>query len=77
MKLLLIEDDRATSDILSEMLMIHHWIVERATDGETGLQLAQSQEYDLILLDIDLPKLDGISICKQLRSEGKIGRAHV
>lgn len=70
MKLLLIEDDRATSDILSEMLMIHHWIVERATDGETGLQLAQSQEYDLILLDIDLPKLDGISICKQLRSEG-------
>ena len=70
MKLLLIEDDRATADILTETLTNHHWIVELATDGETGLKLAQAQEYDLILLDIGLPKIDGISLCKQLRSEG-------
>lgn len=70
MKLLLIEDDRATADILAETLMINHWIVERATDGETGLKLAQAQEYDLILLDIDLPKIDGITICKKLRNQG-------
>ncbi|MGA9378266.1 MAG: response regulator [Phormidium sp.] len=70
MKLLLIEDDRAIGDFLATALTNHHWIVERATDGEIGLQLAQDQEYDLILLDIGLPRLDGISICKQLRSEG-------
>jgi DNA-binding response OmpR family regulator len=70
MKLLLIEDDRATGDLLTGVLTTHHWIVERATDGVTGLKLAQAQEYDLILLDIDLPKLNGISLCQQLRSEG-------
>lgn len=70
MKVLLIEDDRATADVLEETLVAQYWIVDRATDGETGLKLAQAQEYDLILLDIDLPKLDGISLCKKLRSEG-------
>ncbi|MFB2923569.1 MULTISPECIES: response regulator [Aerosakkonema] len=70
MKILLIEDDRTTADILTETLTNYHWIVKLATDGETGLQLAQTQEYDLILLDIGLPKLDGITLCKRLRSEG-------
>jgi len=70
MKVLLVEDDRAVADVLTEALTNHHWIVERATDGEIGLQLAQAQEYDLILLDIGLPKLDGITLCKKLRSEG-------
>lgn len=70
MKLLLIEDDRPTADILAETLIGQHWIVDCATDGEVGLQLAQAQEYDLILLDIELPKLDGITLCKTLRSKG-------
>lgn len=70
MKILLIEDDLATADILVETLTTYHWIVKCASDGETGLQLAQTQEYDLILLDIGLPKLDGITLCKRLRSEG-------
>ncbi|MBD2183498.1 response regulator [Planktothrix sp. FACHB-1355] len=70
MKILLIEDDSATADIIIETLTNYHWIVKRATDGEIGLQLAQTQEYDLILLDIGLPKLDGITLCKRLRSEG-------
>ncbi|MFB2879137.1 response regulator [Floridanema aerugineum] len=70
MKLLLIEDDRATAEILTEKLTEYHWIVELAADGEIGLQLAQAQEYDLILLDIGLPKIDGISLCQKLRKEG-------
>lgn len=70
MKLLLIEDDRATAEFLAEALTTHHWIVEPAADGEIGLQLAQAQEYDLILLDIGLPKIDGISLCQKLRNEG-------
>lgn len=69
MKALLIEDDRAIGDILADALTDYHWVVERALDGETGLALSQSQEYDLILLDIGLPKVDGITVCKQLRSQ--------
>jgi DNA-binding response OmpR family regulator/HPt (histidine-containing phosphotransfer) domain-containing protein len=70
MKALLIEDDRAIGDILADALTSHHWLVERAMDGESGLELSQSQEYDLILLDIGLPKVDGITVCKQLRNQG-------
>lgn len=70
MKALLIEDDRAIGDILADALSCHHWVVERAWDGEAGLELTNSQEYDLILLDIGLPKTDGITVCKQLRSKG-------
>ena len=70
MKALLIEDDRIIGDILADALTHYHWIVERAGDGESGLALASSQEYDLILLDIELPKVDGIQVCQQLRSRG-------
>lgn len=70
MKALLIEDDLAIGDILAGALTNHHWVVERALDGESGLELTSSQEYDLILLDIGLPEIDGITVCKQLRSNG-------
>ncbi len=45
-------------------------LVDLAADGLTGLSLAQSFEYDLILLDVSLPKLDGISLCRNLRASG-------
>lgn len=70
MQVLLIEDDLAAGDLLTDALTAHHWRVERAADGETGLALASVQAYDLILLDIELPQLDGITVCKQLRSQG-------
>lgn len=70
MKALLIEDDRLIGDIIADALTTHHWVVERAWDGEAGLELTTAQEYDLILLDIGLPKIDGITVCQQLRSKG-------
>jgi len=70
MKALLIEDDRAIGDILADALTSYHWVVERAWDGESGLELTSMHDYDLILLDIGLPKIDGITVCKQLRSRG-------
>lgn len=70
MKLLLIEDDPSQGHLLVEQLTSHHWVVERATDGETGLAWAKDRNYDLILLDIGLPKLDGITVCRRLRSGG-------
>ena len=70
MKALLVEDDLTISEMLAHVLTTHHWVVERATDGELGLELASLQDYDLILLDIGLPKLDGITVCQRLRSQG-------
>ncbi|MBW4592225.1 MAG: response regulator [Brasilonema angustatum HA4187-MV1] len=69
MKILVVEDDERTNAILTEALTAHNYIVNTVVDGQTGLQLVQNFEYDLILLDIMLPGLDGISVCRQLRQE--------
>ncbi len=70
MKLLLIEDDQPTGSALTALLAAQHYTVNLATDGQTGLELARAFAYDLIVLDVSLPKLDGLSVCKQLRAEG-------
>jgi DNA-binding response OmpR family regulator len=70
MKILLVEDDPLTSTTLSEILLAHQYTVNTVTDGLTTLEMAETFLYDLILLDIGIPKLDGISVCKQLRSKG-------
>ncbi|WP_254173825.1 response regulator [Planktothrix pseudagardhii] len=70
MKILLVEDDPLTSAALGEILLGHQYTINTATDGLTTLELAESFTYDLILLDICIPKLDGISVCKQLRIKG-------
>lgn len=70
MKILLVEDDRLIGTALSEALTAHQYMVDVVTDGQAGLELATSCEYDLILLDLLIPKLDGISLCRQLRSQG-------
>ncbi|QSJ18633.1 response regulator [Nostoc sp. UHCC 0702] len=70
MKILLVEDDRAMAAVLCEVLTAQYYTVELATDGESGLALATSSNFDLILLDLLIPKLDGISLCRQLRTQG-------
>lgn len=70
MKILLVEDDEPTGSALSEALTEHHYLVNLATDGRTGLELAEAFDYDLILLDVLVPKLDGITLCRKLRSRG-------
>ncbi|MEB3342392.1 response regulator transcription factor [Okeania sp.] len=70
MKILLVEDDRQIADALSEALRDRNYVVEIAEDGELGLNLAQTFTYDLIVLDIILPKLNGINVCQQLRNSG-------
>uniref|UniRef100_A0ACD5GYL3 Response regulator transcription factor n=1 Tax=Desertifilum tharense IPPAS B-1220 TaxID=1781255 RepID=A0ACD5GYL3_9CYAN len=70
MKILLVEDDRIAADILSQELTAHRYSVEIATDGQIGLELAQTFPYDLLLVDIMLPYLNGIELCRQLRSRG-------
>ncbi|MGL5064098.1 MAG: response regulator [Microcoleus sp.] len=70
MKILLVEDDKITANMLAQALNAHNYNVNTAADGETGLQLAQVYDYDLILLDVMIPKLDGISLCRELRARG-------
>lgn len=70
MRILLVEDDESIAEVLKAALTSQHYLVELATDGEVGWQLAEAFDYDLILLDLMLPKLDGISFCRQRRAKG-------
>ncbi|MCU0527207.1 MAG: PAS domain S-box protein [Elainella sp. Prado103] len=70
MKILVVEDDPIVAKTLRLLLTNYNYAVDIAADGETGLQMTEAFEYDLILLDLILPKLDGISLCQQLRSQG-------
>ncbi|MEG3985847.1 response regulator [Microcoleus sp. S28C3] len=70
MKILLVEDDTITVSLLTQALNSHNYNVNAAADGETALQLVQAYDYDLIVLDVLIPKLDGISLCRKLRSSG-------
>jgi PAS domain S-box-containing protein len=70
MKILVVEDDELVAQALSAVLTHHNYAVEIASDGETGWELVQAFDYDLIILDITLPKLDGISLCQKIRSGG-------
>jgi len=69
MKILLVEDDESTAVILKKVLVDEHHAVDVAKDGETGWQLVQSFKYDLVVLDIVLPKLSGLQFCQRLRDE--------
>lgn len=70
MKILLVEDDTITVNLLTRALNSQSYNVNAAGDGETALQLARAYDYDLIVLDVLIPKLDGISLCRELRSSG-------
>ncbi|MBT9312959.1 response regulator [Leptothoe kymatousa] len=70
MKILVVEDDAGLAEILDHTLKQHHYQTEMATDGEAGWQCIELFEYDLVLLDLYLPKLDGISFCRKLRTSG-------
>jgi diguanylate cyclase (GGDEF)-like protein len=71
MKILLIEDDESLADLVVENLTRQkQYIIEWSSNGCEGLELAESYEYDIILLDVALPELDGIEVCQQLREQG-------
>ncbi|HEY9703116.1 MAG TPA: response regulator transcription factor, partial [Allocoleopsis sp.] len=67
MKILCVEDDTSLAKLLEQTLLKQHYQVDVADDGQNGLELAEVIPYDLILLDWNLPKLNGIGFCKQLR----------
>lgn len=69
MKVLLIEDDERLCEALEEDFTDRYYTVDLAYDGQQGLSLASTYAYDLIVLDIMLPEVDGITVCQSLRSQ--------
>ncbi|NEQ67361.1 MAG: response regulator transcription factor [Symploca sp. SIO2D2] len=70
MRILLVEDNTPLAEGLADAISAQLYIVDIVGDGEAAWEQIKTVEYDLILLDLMLPKLDGISLCKRLRSHG-------
>jgi two-component system, OmpR family, response regulator QseB len=68
MRILIVEDDSRISQSMAEDLCRQHHAVEVVDDGQTGLDFARTDVYDVILLDILLPGIDGFELCRRLRS---------
>ncbi len=70
MKILLVDDEKQLTEAISVILKKNNFSVDCAYDGEEGLDMALSGIYDLIILDIMMPKIDGITVLKTLRKKG-------
>jgi len=70
MRILVIEDERKIASFIKRGLREEGYIVDIALDGDEGYRLTAENEYALIILDIMLPKKDGITLCRQLRQDG-------
>ncbi|MEH2033340.1 MAG: response regulator transcription factor [Nostoc sp.] len=68
MRILVVEDDVQLAEMLMEALTDRQYVVDIAQDGEEAWDCIKVLEYDLVVLDITLPKLDGVSFCERLRS---------
>lgn len=69
MKILIVEDEHLIANAIKKGLEQEHYTVDLAFDGEKGLDLASSGDYDLVLLDLMLPKMNGIEACRKLREQ--------
>ncbi|MBB6216143.1 DNA-binding response OmpR family regulator [Anaerosolibacter carboniphilus] len=70
MRILIVEDELHLAEALMQILKKNNYTVDAVHDGESGLDNALSDIYDLVILDIMLPKMDGISLLKNMRKEG-------
>jgi two-component system copper resistance phosphate regulon response regulator CusR len=71
MKILIVEDERKTGDYLKQGLSEAGFVADLARDGLDGLHLALTGDYDLVVLDVMLPKLDGWQVLREIRHQGK------
>jgi DNA-binding response OmpR family regulator len=74
LRILVIEDEPKVARLLTKGLEAEHFAVDLANDGEEGLQLATEIDYDAIIIDWNLPKLDGFTVLKKLRRQGSNAR---
>jgi two-component system copper resistance phosphate regulon response regulator CusR len=71
MRLLLVEDEKKLADLVARALKSESYAVDVAYDGDTGWQLAQEFDYDLVILDLMLPQLDGTELLKRIRKRSQ------
>lgn len=71
-KILIIDDDEELCELVSEYLTVEGFELDSVNDGETGLKRALSGEYDMAILDVMLPKLNGFEVLRNLRAESKM-----
>lgn len=71
MRILVIEDETPMRTALTETLMAEGYLVRQAVDGLEGLELACAEPFDLLLLDVMMPRLDGFEVCRELRKRGR------
>ena len=70
--ILIVDDNPANRDIFETRLAVHGYEIYTASDGEEGLALARERRPDLILLDVMMPKMDGIEVCQHLKGDGEL-----
>ena len=70
-RILIIEDHKDIAEMLFDYFERRNYEMDYASDGRMGFNLASSNEYDIILLDLMLPQMDGLDVCKKLRQEAK------
>lgn len=69
MKILLVEDEAKLANAIKRACRLRGWTVTVTHDGEEGLDLAAGEKFDLVILDLMLPKIDGLEICRRVRAE--------
>jgi len=67
MRILVVEDEKKVAQFIKKGLEEEHYAVDTAFDGEAGLFMAESNEYDLVVLDLMIPKIDGIEVLRRIR----------
>ena len=70
-KILIVEDEVKLNKALAQGLVLRGYTTDSAFDGEEGERMARINDYDVVVLDIMMPKRDGVTVCKNLRSAGK------
>ena len=70
MRILVIEDEKKVADFVRKGLEEEHYAVDTAYDGERGLDLAETNDYDLVVLDLMIPKIDGWEVLRRMRANG-------
>jgi two-component system copper resistance phosphate regulon response regulator CusR len=72
MRILVIEDEQSVASFIRKGLEEQSYVVDVAYDGQTGRLLASQHQYDVILMDIILPQINGLQLCKMIREESKV-----
>src|SRR3989344_2051180 len=70
MRILIVEDEKDLAKNIKRGLTEEGFAVDVALDGEEGKYMVENEPYDLVILDLMLPKLDGVSLCKEIRNQG-------